>query len=382
MPRVLVIHEDPADYSWPEDEFIRACVSRAGDRFGVKTECGVRRVAMNILAELCQTACELIVVNCRFPQSDVHHRMARRLPADVPLVLVVDEQDQSAAAETFSRQDIDVVVRNSSLGERLEESLVEMSLRHFIHRIRQGLLRSRQVQAAMLPAAPPDVQGLDIAVKSVPAAVVGGDFFEFSRIGDFTVVLIGDVTGHGLNAALRMAEVQAYFRALLEYPVTRIEKPADVLDHVNALMVRSATEIPLLATAIIVCIETDTRLISWAGAGHEAHVLRATGVMEALGGTGPALGCLEGTRYSNAGPLTLNSGDAVLLATDGIAETYGEHRRMFGLEKMFDIVRQDQTDSAAETVENLFTQSCDFRGTTPQQDDMTAILVRVGADDV
>ncbi len=217
-----------------------------------------------------------------------------------------------------------------------------------------------------------------MAARIQNARIVGGDFYDFATTPERNhCFIIGDVTGHGLNAALRMAETQAYFRAFLRCPGKESVDPASVLRRVNTLLTASCAEMPLLATAMIVALDVETSSFVWAGAGHQGYLLRGTGEIEPLHSTGPVLGCVDETDYTTVGPRQIQPGDAILLATDGIAETCSSRVRLFGRDRMLDCVRLHPAETSAETLQRLFEQAQDFRGSTIQKDDMTAVLIRV-----
>jgi len=250
-------------------------------------------------------------------------------------------------------------------------------MRSSLRQTEHDLVRARVIQRAMLPENPPASSALDIATKWVPAVEVGGDFFDYtSDVEDQLHFVIGDVTGHGITAALRMAETQAYFRALLRNSETERIEPQDVLAQVNRLLSTSSLEIPLLSTAMIVTWCSQTGAVSWCGAGHSGFLLRAGGEVEVLGSTGPMLGCVETASYAVRTTTSLSKGDCILLATDGIAESTQENLRLFGHERMLRSLQQNPGATSAEMLDRLFEEAIEFRDGGDQQDDMTAVLVR------
>jgi sigma-B regulation protein RsbU (phosphoserine phosphatase) len=242
---------------------------------------------------------------------------------------------------------------------------------------KNDLVRARIIQEAMLPEATPASFPLDIAAKWVPAVEVGGDFFDcVVDAEDQLHFVIGDVTGHGITAALRMAETQAYFRALMRHAESERVEPQDVLEQANRLLTVSVLEIPLLTTAMIATWNSHTGAVSWCGAGHSGFLLRASGDVELLGSTGPILGCVEAASYAVRSTSALHSGDCILLVTDGIAESSQERLRLFGQERMLQCLRRSAGETSATMLDRLFEEAGEFCGAESQQDDMTAVLVR------
>jgi phosphoserine phosphatase RsbU/P len=250
---------------------------------------------------------------------------------------------------------------------------MQSSLRQSEH----DLVRARTVQQAMLPANPPAAYPLDIATKWIPAFEVGGDFYDyFSDADDRLHLVIGDVTGHGITAALKMAETQAYFRALLRNAESERIEPQNIMEQMNRLLATSNVELPLLATAMMVTWCSRTRTVTWCGAGHSGFLLRNSGEIELLGSTGPMLGCLEAASYSGRSTAPLTRGDCILLVTDGIAESSQERLRLFGRERTLECIRQSRGASSATMLDRLFEAAVEFRRGDDQLDDMTAVLVR------
>jgi len=378
-PRVLVIQHDPLDDDFLDDATIRNCLTHVGTPYvAAEEDCDIERIRSDRFEVRDCCGRDLVIFEYSDSSRSTDRARMGHLLSDVPVILVVDEKHRHAAEATYGESDIDVIVRTSDLESRLIDSLIRATMRHQLSQNVRELARAELVQRAMLPAAAPEIPGLDVAARNLPAEIVGGDFFDYAPMKDNSnCFLIGDVTGHGLNAALRMAEAQAYFRTFLRYPGAESVELGAVLHRVNGLLAASCSEIPLLATAMLVSFSVSTRSFVWAGAGHQGYLLRATGEIEPLHSTGPVLGCVEETEYSTIGPRRLTTGDTILMTTDGIAETCSRHVQLFGRNRMLDCIRQDRQESAAATLDRLFQQAQDFRGSAPQKDDMTAVLIRV-----
>ncbi len=255
----------------------------------------------------------------------------------------------------------------------LKQVVMQSSLRQS----EQDLERARLIQQAMLPEKPPASTRLDIATKWVPAEEVGGDFYDFVEDADAQLhFVVGDVTGHGITAALRMAETQAYFHALLHQAAPERIEPQVIMNQVNRLLFTSRLEIPLLATAMIATWCSQTGNVTWCGAGHSGFLIRAGGSVEVLGSTGPMLGCVERPGYSLRSTASLLPGDCLLLLTDGIAESSQKQLRLFGQQRMLQCLEKSSGQTSITMLERLFEEAIEFCEDENQQDDMTAVLVR------
>lgn len=176
-----------------------------------------------------------------------------------------------------------------------------------------------------LPDGPIELPGLKVAVRYLPAGqqdLVGGDWYHAAELRDGSVLLaVGDVAGHGTQAATTMAQLRHALRAL---SVTVTADPGELLGHLNRITLDLERENPeLSATAVIARFDPHRQEICWAQAGHPPPLLSRGGVTAPLGRPpGPMLGVLDDARYTTA-RLDFRIGDVLLLYTDGLVE----HRR-------------------------------------------------------
>ena len=376
-PRVLVIEPTRSETAVVDDETIRDCLPRSWSTpAGFGSTAGIRRHRLDSMETFHRVGCDLIILQYSH-QDDSSVGMLQRLPAEVPIVVLVNEDDRRTAEAALTGREIELVVRSDRFQDDLRTTLSRASARAQIRRNNKDLARAGLVQQAQLPASPPVVKNLDIAHRWSPSDEVGGDFLDYVVLNDGTIhFLIGDVTGHGLNASLRMCEVYAYFRAFLRFSPDSETDPIEVMTRTNRLLSESLSEIPLLATAMILTWDPATDSVSWVGAGHQCYLLRESGAVEILESTGPILGCTEHSQYTRLTTNPLQNGDVLLLATDGLAESCRERVRLFGRERMLASLRRHAELSADDALERLFNEARNFHGKKEQEDDMTAILVR------
>ncbi len=234
---------------------------------------------------------------------------------------------------------------------------------------------AREVQQQLFPAGPPQVPGYDIAGASCPAAETGGDYFDFipTPKGRMLVV-VGDVTGHGLGPALLMAATRAYLRAL----VLTDQSVEDILSRARQLLIE---DLGFDHFITLLFAELDPAEGAWRfiNAGHPTgYVLDAEGHIRAemVSGT-PALGIdREGERLVS-GRIGLEPGDLVLLLTDGVTEARSAEGEEFSEERALEIVRRERARPAAEIIRILMDEVRRFSvPNSPNQDDMTAVIVK------
>jgi DNA-binding response OmpR family regulator len=217
------------------------------------------------------------------------------------------------------------------------------------------------LQRSLLPAVLPQPPGLSIAARyraSQRHAEVGGDFFDAFTLGDDTLVVIGDVQGHSLEAAVVMAELRYSLRAYAYDGYS----PADVLDRVDTLLERNDAE--LIATACIARVSPDRRSVEIVSAGHLPLLLCREGRTTYVETPGTLLGV--GMAHESQ-TIELRAGDRMVLVTDGLVERRREGIQQ-GLDRLADAVRATATLTTEELAQELATLG-------GASDDDVAILV-------
>jgi phosphoserine phosphatase RsbU/P len=235
---------------------------------------------------------------------------------------------------------------------------------------------AREIQQRLFPKGAPDFPGFDIAGASFPAEATGGDYFDYlPMLHDRLGVVLGDVTGHGVGPALLMAETRAYLRVL----AGRRENVGEILTRANSILAEDVGSERFI-TLFLGSIDPKTRSLSYASAGHPTgYIFDAEGNTKSLlKRTGIPLGMRPDTQYVAAPEITLASGDLMLLLTDGIEETCSLDESLFGLERIFEVVRSLRAQPAQEIVQGLYNKVRAFANHAPQVDDITAIVIKAG----
>jgi serine phosphatase RsbU (regulator of sigma subunit) len=239
-------------------------------------------------------------------------------------------------------------------------------------RIENELALARRIQARLLPDAPPRVPGLEIAGASESAREVGGDYFDHVDLGGGRVVLvIADVSGKGVGAALLMSAFRA---ALLsaDLPHTPV---AQLATRLNGFLHRSV-EPGRFVTAFVAFVDAATGAVQYVNAGHNPPlVLRTDGRHEWLSEGGTILGILPESPFA-AGATALGPGDLVALYTDGVTEGADATGAMWGEERLVETVRRLRERPAAEIVRRIVAEVRAFEGETGPADDITMLVVR------
>jgi len=242
-------------------------------------------------------------------------------------------------------------------------------------RLRRELELSRLIQTEMLPRTSLRSGPAEIGGISIPAREVGGDFFNYFVLPDGRLaLLVGDVSGKGVSAALLMANIQATLRALLPHE-TDLARLADRLDR----EVDQNTPGSVYLTLFLGILEMDARQLRYVNAGHNPQfILRAAGGIEQLGSTGMPIALYSGHGYRDARVL-LSSGDLLFFYTDGLVETENERGEMFGAERLQRILSTQQSHAVDAVLHNVEEDVIAFRGKAEPFDDATMMVLRITA---
>jgi serine phosphatase RsbU (regulator of sigma subunit) len=258
-----------------------------------------------------------------------------------------------------------------------ERRLADAAERLESERLRAEIRVAREIQQRFFPAAPLPLPGLDIGGASYPADATGGDYFDYVPLQDGSLAIaIGDVSGHGLGPALLMAETRAYLRA---FSLTRTDV-REILRLVNQALVRDSPD-DRFATLLLARLDLENYLLEYASAGHPTgYILDGSGEVQAkLESTGMPLGILPELELDPAEPIRLETGQVILMLTDGIIEAHGDDNTLFGVERALELLRAQRHRAGREIVDALYRTISDFCRGRNQFDDMTAVLIKVNA---
>jgi serine phosphatase RsbU (regulator of sigma subunit) len=267
-----------------------------------------------------------------------------------------DEVGQLAVA--FNQMATDV--------ERHQHQAVEQE------RIRRELELGRQIQNEMLPHAPLNLGLTQVQGVSVPAREVGGDFFNYFVLDDGKVALLmGDVSGKGVGAALLMANIQASLRIRLGLGQS-LAAVADALDR----DIEANSPGPVYATLFIGVLDPASRLLRYVNAGHNPqYALRLQGGLERMHATGLPVGLLAGRGYAERS-VQLAAGDLLFFYTDGCVEVENEKGEPFGTEQLEPLLLASV--KSANPLHHIEDAIKAFRGKSEPLDDATLMTVKVG----
>jgi serine phosphatase RsbU (regulator of sigma subunit) len=276
-------------------------------------------------------------------------------------------------------------IENARLFERTVEAARERERLLALHQaaeLARAKLESEfelaaRIQSGFFPSEMPPLPGYDLAARNRPARRCGGDYYDALNVpganGDGRMLMcVADVSGKGLPASLVMSNMQATLRALLG----RLPSLPDLASRASDLLYAS-TAPEKYVTAALFELEPDSGVARYVSAGHAQNlVLKASGEVIRLSSTGAPLGLLgPGLAYQQT-DLVLESGDCVVLYSDGVPDAQNESDEEFGEDRLLDVLRASREAPAEVIVARVFEAIDAFAAGAPQFDDITLLVLR------
>jgi sigma-B regulation protein RsbU (phosphoserine phosphatase) len=241
-------------------------------------------------------------------------------------------------------------------------------------RLARELELCRQIQNEMLPHGPLKLGPAEIAGVSIPAREVGGDFFNYFPLADGRIaVLVGDVSGKGVGAALLMANIQATLRARLQLE-SDLAQLADSIDRDIA----ANTPPEVYITLFVGLLDPPRRELRYVNAGHNPQfLLRVGGGIERLGSTGLPVGLLPGRGFEER-HVQVEPGDLLFLYTDGAVEAPNESGDFFDADRLQQALVAASKEGIDQVLVSVERAIHAFRGEADPADDATMLALRLG----
>jgi sigma-B regulation protein RsbU (phosphoserine phosphatase) len=261
----------------------------------------------------------------------------------------------------------------------------EQELQRRTAEMEADLRMARQIQESFFPreypvfpgGVPPAASALRFAHRYVPAATLGGDFFDIIQLSDTRcAVLVCDVMGHGVRAGL----LTALIRGVVKEIGASVESPAYVLGEINRSLtpILEQTGQPLFATVFLAMIDTNAGSLAFANAGHPPPFVlhRASGTVEKLevADPEPAAGLIDGFAYAQR-EFPFRSGDVFIGYTDGLFEACDSVGNSFGDERLRTLIAQSAALPIAQLIDRLMTEVQAFSGHNEFEDDVCVVAV-------
>jgi sigma-B regulation protein RsbU (phosphoserine phosphatase) len=247
-----------------------------------------------------------------------------------------------------------------------------------MHKVKTSLAQASKIQQTLMPKSVPHIEGYDIAGKSIWCDETSGDYYDFispeewgqEKIG----VVVADVIGHGISAALLMTTVRASLRERILNPGAG----AAIISDVNKRLVHDIEELNLFITMFYSEIDLNKKYFRWVHAGHEPALVYdpVKDSFEALAGDGLPLGVMEDWDYRES-EIQIHPGQIILIGTDGIKEACNSQNEYFGSDRLMAIIRDHSSKPANVILQEVFDALDNFRFPAERKDDETLVAIKV-----
>jgi phosphoserine phosphatase RsbU/P len=288
----------------------------------------------------------------------------------------------SRAAEKVARSqygDPLPVKTHDEVGELIQSFNTMVTHLEERNRLKEAINLAMEVQQNLLPNSDPQVEGLDIAGRSLYCDETGGDYYDFLTIGkdgdERIGVVVGDVSDHGISSALLMATARALFRQRS----AQSGDIADIVSDVNRQLAMDVEDSGRFMTLFFLTVDLKNKGLQWVRAGHDPAFLYdpSQDKFEILEGAGLALAVEKEQQYTQNQRTGITRGQIILVATDGLWETQNPEGEIFGKESLYQIVRRNPEASAKELLETVFEELHKFRKDRAPDDDITLVVVKI-----
>lgn len=239
-------------------------------------------------------------------------------------------------------------------------------------RMDEQIKMARGIQTGFFPDTEPGIEHVDIAGSSHPAAYVGGDYYDYIKLGSQKWgIAVADVTGKGVPAAIMMATLRAQLHSLTE----RLNSVADTMEALNAAQFKEPGDDKYITMFYAIL---DGCHLNYVNAGHNPPIIYSPDddSFEELSTGGPLLGFLDQPGYKE-GSCELTTGQVLVMYTDGISEAEDENLEQFGEQRLKESIRKSADQDAHSIMENIINDVNRFRGNQPRQDDVTIVVLKI-----
>ncbi len=374
--RILIVDDTPANI-----QALAGILKEKGYQLSVATD---GRQALDVLEKVRP---DLILLDVLMPVLD-GFETCRRLKAspawrDIPVIFLTAKTDTADLVTGFEAGAVDYVAKPFNAHEllaRIGTHLTVDHLRRSLAEKNEQLARAHKrelemavkVQSQLIPLHLPEIPGWDFAARWQPAKEVSGDYYDFIPNQGRMGIVVADVSGKGMHAALFMASTRSILRA----KATAFMSPAENLTQANDLLCADAAQ-GMFVTLFYAEVEPESPSVSYVSCGHNPPFWVRSGRKDVteLGPTGPVLAVNEGVRYP-ARQIEVGRGDVILFYTDGFTEAFDEGQQLFGEDRLKSVLLRTAGQPAARILEAVQRELEAFVGSAPQSDDRTIVVAR------
>ena len=276
-------------------------------------------------------------------------------------------------------REVPILVHGNTLRDDEGKVIGNMAFVTDITEHKKALMLAGEVQKSMHPHEKPQIKGLDIAGRNVSCDEIGGDYYDFlwqreSTRGPLNVV-VGDISGHGVDSALLMTTARAFLRMRASQPGTLSE----IISAMNSHLALDVLQTGKFMTLFFLSIDPRKKCVSWVRAGHDPAILYDPDKDEfdELVGSGIALGVTNEVNYAENHKDGLANGQILAIGTDGIWEAFNRQGEMYGKERLRSVMRKYCHESASTILSAVYDELNLFTLGQRSEDDITLVIIKV-----
>ena len=252
---------------------------------------------------------------------------------------------------------------------------IEKALLHYQilekKKIEEQLKLAKDVQLGLLPSSEPEIAGYSFASVCIPTYEIGGDYFDYIPIDENRIaIVIADVSGDGVPAALIMAA----FRALLRYNAKLFSNPAELMQLMNEHVSEFMRKRDFISIFYGILNYSDHSFV-YCNCGHNPALHYSSTGTKLLEGGGPSLNLLKDAEFKTL-KLTLGNNDQILFYTDGVVEVFNKDKKQFGLDRLINVFNSNADKSPDDIIKQIISATKDFSSSDFYNDDFTLLVLK------
>ena len=290
-----------------------------------------------------------------------------------------ESREYEGAVVRKDGREVPILVHGNTLRDDEGTVIGNMAFVTDITEHKKALMLAGEVQKSMHPHEKPQIKGLDIAGRNVSCDEIGGDYYDFlwqreSTRGPLNVV-VGDISGHGVDSALLMTTARAFLRMRASQPGTLSE----IISAMNSHLALDVLQTGKFMTLFFLSIDPRKKCVSWVRAGHDPAILYDPDKDEfdELVGSGIALGVTNEVNYAENHKDGLANGQILAIGTDGIWEAFNRQGEMYGKERLRSVMRKYCHESASTILSAVYDELNLFTLGQRSEDDITLVIIKV-----
>jgi len=296
-------------------------------------------------------------------------------------ILATEHRTLEGTSVSKDGRHIPILIHGNTLRDDKGEIIGNVAFVTDMTEHKRALALAGEVQKSLMPQAHPQVGGLDIAGKNVSCEEIGGDYFDFLWRQEYPnayfSVVVGDITGHGVDAALLMTAARAFLRMRASQSGTI----SQIVTEMNRHLSQDVLDSGRFMTLFYLTIDPEDGRLGWVRAGHDPAVIYdpEKDSFEELKGDGIALGVNEDFTYPENHRAGLSKGQIIAVGTDGIWETCNHNGEMFGKERFRNVIRKNAHAGAGLILNAVYDELTRFAHGLKAEDDITLVIVKINS---